>query len=444
MEFKGFQIFQKKKRVPGTVCPVPWLNLSIDVDGSTRPCCKFTHQSADSRYKFANLKNSGLKEVWNSDAMTRLRKDFLSGKKPKECNACWNEESAGIKSYRQTFLDGRTTKKVDFADIKPNSPVTLDLKLSNVCNLKCRICGPVASSLWLKEELSQSNNLGHEFRSYIEENRNYFLSKKVTDTEENKSTLLRWLGNIDHVEVTGGEPLLSPENRWLLDALVKEGRANEISLLYNTNATIFDQHTIDQWKRFKKVTVCLSIDDVGTRFEYQRSPGNWEEVQQNVKRYLEVSAQNIEPIIFCSVSNFNIYYLPEYLEWIDTLPGKPQVYFNYVHYDRHFCIQLMPAPLKKEVERKLRSEILEKTDSDSVKSQIEDLVNFMNCPPENEADQWKKFIRVTALRDKVRKESFRHVFSELFFQIERLDLNEPVSKLEAVIEKIKGNEPESF
>src|SRR4051812_2511989 len=166
------------KPLPASICPVPWINLSLDVDGTSRPCCKFDHASDRSPYQLANLKDGTLQEVWNSEGMVKLRRDFRDGIKPDECATCWREEDAGTKSYRQTFQDGRTAAAINFDDLTPPAPVTLDVKLTNVCNLKCRICGPVASSLWLKEEIAHPSGEGG-FHTYVLENRSYFLSNKI-------------------------------------------------------------------------------------------------------------------------------------------------------------------------------------------------------------------------------------------------------------------------
>ena len=127
--------------VPSTICPLPWLNLSLDVDGSSRPCCKFAHQSANSPYQMANLAESSLDEVWDGEGMQQLRADFRAGIQPQQCSSCWDEEAAGIRSFRQTYHDDRgITTRPDYNGVPPTQPVALDLKLSNACNLRCRIC----------------------------------------------------------------------------------------------------------------------------------------------------------------------------------------------------------------------------------------------------------------------------------------------------------------
>src|SRR4051794_19666563 len=114
--------------LPRTICPLPWVNLSMDVNGSSRPCCKFAQPSPDSAYQLTNLQDGTLEEVWNGPAMQQLRRDFRAGEQPVECSSCWNEEAAGIPSFRQTYLADRGISAVpDYEDPTPDHPAGLDL-----------------------------------------------------------------------------------------------------------------------------------------------------------------------------------------------------------------------------------------------------------------------------------------------------------------------------
>ena len=80
-------------------------------------------------------------------------------------------EAAGIPSFRQTYVRDRGIHTTpDYDDVTPDHPVALDLKLTNACNLKCRICGPVASSLWLRGALRG----GEHADPHLVENKDYF------------------------------------------------------------------------------------------------------------------------------------------------------------------------------------------------------------------------------------------------------------------------------
>jgi radical SAM protein with 4Fe4S-binding SPASM domain len=406
------------KPLPDSICAVPWINLSLDVDGSSRPCCKFEHASDRSPYQLANLKDGTLADVWNSDGMVKLRRDFRNGVKPAECATCWREEDAGVRSYRQTFEEGRTTGVVDFDDLTPAAPVTLDVKLTNVCNLKCRICGPVASSLWLKEELAHPGE-DAGFTAYVAENRDYFLSNKITGDPVNRDIFRAWIPHLEHIEMTGGEPLLSPENRAVVDMIVGEDAAHRVSLLLNTNVTIFDDRLVRQWQRFKSVKVCLSLDDIGRRFEYQRAPARWEDVRRNTLRYAEVASSQLRLYAFCSVNVFNVWYLPEYVAWLsDPALRTLELRLNYVHSPRSFCVQVLPEPVKRAVTARLTSRIVKAGYSGLVTRQIQGVIDFMNESAEGREAQWPLFLAETARRDAIRGEGFAAVFPELQDQLE--------------------------
>ena len=91
------------------------------------------------------------KDRWNHPALADLRNKFLAGEKPTECKRCWDEEDAGINSKRISFAEHFSGDDT-IPDTLFTDPVTekniqyVDLKLGNVCNLKCRICNSMSSS----------------------------------------------------------------------------------------------------------------------------------------------------------------------------------------------------------------------------------------------------------------------------------------------------------
>lgn len=408
--------------VPETICPLPWLNLSMDVNGSSRPCCKFAQPSADSAYQLTNLRDGGLEQVWNGEAMQRLRRDFRAGEQPGECSSCWNEESAGIPSFRQTYLAHRgISTPPDYDDVTPDHPAALDLKLTNACNLKCRICGPVASSLWLREELSIS---GDHPDPYLVDNKDYFRANKITHDADNLATFRRWLPHLDHLELTGGEPMLSRENREILELIVAEGRPDRMTLLLTTNAAVVDERILELLPAFAKVVLTLSIDDIGPRFEYERAPGRWPDTEAIVDRYAAMASSRLQVSINCSVSPFNVWYLPELVEWLAGRPGLEGVHLNLnlVHYPRHYCIQVLPRPLKDAVARRLGELLVDRPEAcpPGVVEQIAEVIGFMDGGGDDEAEEWEQCLRVTRHRDEVRGEHLEATFPEFADQIARL------------------------
>ena len=132
------------------MCALPWMSIETTALGEFRPCClaeESITKPDGSLYKVAN--GDTIQDAFDSEYMEQLRNDFLQGKKPDTCKKCWALESAGGYSKRMISNDKfkYTDKKLKF----------LDLKLGNICNLKCRICGVWSSSKWAQEEIDLGN-----------------------------------------------------------------------------------------------------------------------------------------------------------------------------------------------------------------------------------------------------------------------------------------------
>ena len=135
--------------VPEHFCILPWINQEARTNGEIGVCCVMQETAPG-----INLADGHtLKDVWNSDWLSDLKKDFLAGKKPESCYNCWNEEDAGIESKRKRELKKFAHHIDSIEDI--TRPKSMDLKLGNICNSKCRICTSFASSQWVPEELER-------------------------------------------------------------------------------------------------------------------------------------------------------------------------------------------------------------------------------------------------------------------------------------------------
>lgn len=377
---------------PETFCTLPWVNLSTDVNGSLRPCCKFAQPEASNEYQLPNMKEGTLDILWNDQRFQALRQAFLDGKKPKECQSCWDEEAAGMPSFRVQWAKDKkiNTDDVIFTPIATQGPRAMDLKLNNVCNLKCRICGPQASSTFLKEYQER-------FNIKIEDG-SYWLSNKILETA-NEAVILQWAQDLIHLEVTGGEPMASPENIKVLELLINSGRAEHISILLNTNGTLYNKKFLDLLVKFKEITLCISVDDLGERLEYERYPTEWNTVQDNIKKFIELKKQhsNLFLTLCPTVSVFNVYYLPEYLQWSQSM--NMFTYFNILHYPPSHSIKNLPDKLKEIVSFRL-----DKPEFNIVK-------NFLHLTADDQ-NLIKEFINKNTELDNFREQQFKITFGQ--------------------------------
>lgn len=382
----------------GTFCVLPWINLSTDVNGSIRPCCKFAQPHSDNEYQMPNMKETNLANLWNDEKIKRLRQAFIDGKRPKECQSCWNEEAAGIPSFRKEFVRLKNITISDELDFSSSSvtqsPITIDLKLNNVCNLKCRICGPQASSTFNKE-FKQTYNVSLADSSY-------WMANKIIGTE-NELIFKYWLNNIKHLEITGGEPFASVENIEILQLCVDNKVSDKISLVINTNGTYYRENFISLLDNFKQVTLILSIDDIFERFEYQRYPASWDTIHQNLYQFINLSKKNsnIKLGISCTVSSFNVFYLDEFLSWYSYYIDDIFLLFNILHYPLHQSIKYLPDDVKHLLIEKFKND-----------KRLESILNFLS-PGFTEDDlKFIKFLSEVERLDIVRQQKFDDVFQD--------------------------------
>ena len=181
----------------------------------------------------------------------------------------------------------------------------------------------------------------------------------------------------------------------MLQGLVDRGVAGNIEIHYNTNGTQYPEDADAIWRHFKLVEIAFSIDDVGERFEYQRSNAVWKEVCRNIGWFktLREHYSNIRLQVCTTVNVFNVYYIEEVANWIES-QGFDFVYWNMMHDAYYFSISTLPESAKQAIAEKLQSaNVTEKT-----KQEFAQIIEFMNNGPSNDG-----FILKMKVRDLDRK-----------------------------------------
>jgi MoaA/NifB/PqqE/SkfB family radical SAM enzyme len=355
-------------------CVLPWVSLETSPVGTVRPCCLAEEELMDNAGEKFDLATAEFAAIQNSHSMRRLRQQFLDGKQPETCRKCWREESAGRTSKRMHTLDRLKHMLADETDwtIDAKPLMFLDLKLGNICNLKCRICGSWSSSTFAAEELANLNP-GEDRKT----NHHYQMLRQGAWPRENPrfwAEIAQVSDQIEYIEFTGGEPFMIQEHFDLLQGLIDRGLAGGIEIHYNTNGTQYPESAPTIWQHFKLVEIAVSIDDVGARFEYQRSGAVWSEVQANIERFRQLRAEhsNISLQVCSTVNVFNVLYLPELAAW-NSAQGFDYVYWNIMHEAYYFSISTLPERAKRDIITQLRTS---GSDSDAA-PEFERIISFM-------------------------------------------------------------------
>ena len=333
-------------------CVLPWVSLETSPIGTVRPCCLAEEEIIDiNGNKFNLAKSAELADIQDSNYMRGLRKQFLRAEQPDTCKKCWAEEDAGRTSKRMHTLDRLEHLIPDDEWTQDPKPLMfLDLKLGNICNLKCRICGSWSSSTFAVEELESVKDKKSSFHySMIKQGRwaqdNNHFWQEISDIAH----------QIRYIEFTGGEPFMIKEHFQFLERIVDMRIAGQIEIHYNTNGTQFPEEAENIWQHFKTVEIAFSIDDVGPRFEYQRANAVWSEVEYNIARFMAMRDRhlNIQLQACITVNAFNVMYLEDVANWADQ-QGFNFVYWNMLHTARYLSISALPNSVKFITEQQLQ------------------------------------------------------------------------------------------
>jgi hypothetical protein len=133
----------------------------------------------------------------------------------------------------------------------------------------------------------------------------------------------------------------------LLKFAADNGYADNIEIHYNTNGTHFPEEFIDTWRQFRKVEIAFSIDNVGERFEYERSGARWDEVQANIQRFHDMKQTwpRLRTQVCMTINVQNVLYLEELCRWV-ILQNFDYDYFNMMHDPKHMNIGSMTEAAK--------------------------------------------------------------------------------------------------
>ena len=399
-----------------TFCILPWVHTHLNTEGDVFPCCISWDTSRKARVGW--IKDYTLEELFNNDFMKQLRLDMLNGVKREDvCSSCISREASGFSSPRQSYNN-------DFAhDVENVESITQpdgyvvpvikswDVRFSNQCNLKCRSCGTLFSSLWAQENKDNRNT--------------------ITPVDFNvRDPLEHQYQNVEKIYFAGGEPLIMPEHFRTLQQLIDRGRADKIEIIYNSNMTVlnYNQHNLlDYWVKFKKITIGASIDAMGPRAEYIRHRIPWKNIEQNLRKLIEYTKEhnNIDFYYSPTVGILNIHHLCDMHQYLwnnNLMKYIDSILFNILLYPEHYNCRILPANIKDEISKKIDSHIDWLKANNASSNTIDQYTNlkvYLN-EESDKADLLKVFYSKTIALDEKRNENLEKTFpeyAEMFTQL---------------------------
>lgn len=371
-----------------TFCILPFLHLYSDPKGEVKPCC--ISKGFDNPL---NLKNSTISEVFNSSQMKDLRKDMLNNIRNKVCMGCYDREDSTGQSPRITYNDS-VGNLWEIPEIYEDFSVPLDfqyidLRFSNLCNFKCRMCAHDFSSNWY-EDSTLVRNWDNPNPKVI----------KISDTIIDE--LSPYLSKLKNIYFAGGEPLLMPEHFNLLSYLYdntkidKHTNKRNVSIHYNTNLSVIkydEKNLIELWKGFIKVYLSISCDGYGKVGEYQRTGLNWIQFEKNlniIKKYatpanIFEALSDINYGFQYTTTIMNVYHIFDFIDYMldkNHITNSNQIDFYYAWAPYEFSLQNLPLLEKEKVINFLTEKI--NNYSDKTINELNRIIEFVKMDVQTE------------------------------------------------------------
>jgi len=407
-----------------TFCIMPWVHISTTTNGEFRLCCRSK--------RMWDIKNIGVKDLWNHSKYKTVRNNLALGVRDSHCTACWNMEDKGITSLRQSqnferVKDyGHLVDEWDKTYLVPWDIPIVEFKLSNLCNLKCRMCWPKDSTPWMQDWSAIEHIHDETERNYINEiiESNNLDKKPIMNLFESNGEFVKdieeLLPTIREFEFAGGEPLMDPLH---FNFIEKIPQPNKVILKYSTNLTDLEakkgRNVVDIWKNYKAVRLTISVDGFDELNAYIRHGSDWSAIKNNIAYVKQELGSKLDYIkASTTISALNVEYLVETMEAISE-DFDVKWHTSRLQWPAFLHANVLPIDRLERAKEKILVKIptIEEDNITNInnKRHLLDAVAWIDeAINKNKHDElYGKFVEFNDTLDKKRKESLKEVLRDL-------------------------------
>ena len=348
-------------------CYAPWHSILVRFNGDIVPDGVYTK-------RYGNVLESSLNTVLNAFTASYTKDSMRMGQLPPECEQCRLKEATVGHSRRLFFrdilnpmLEGTNydyTK--NFHDI-----MFLEFNMSNICNLKCRMCDGINSSAWVKDDLKLAENGNPYFRRI--DNPEFGYTNKSEQIIERLFEDPTPFMNLRYLSIKGGEPYMEPANKTILKKFIDLGIAKNVTLDWTTNGTIVDEEVHELAKQYGHTKWTVSVEGTDGLYEYIRGGKNFTfaQLNENLKHY------NFDRVIIAvTVMAYNIAHLGKIQTWYDKVKQDHwSIYFNnVVAQPAYLNPRILPNDILDKIDFKLPN--INYTQDDLLSKHVDLFVNY--------------------------------------------------------------------
>jgi hypothetical protein len=396
-------------------CILPWIHFHAWPDGRVMPCCV-----ADSSKPVAIInENESIISMMNSDKYKKMRVAMLKDEPLEACQRCYDLELTGTWTLRQSHNTNQGVKILpeinatkEDGSIEDFKMRYMDIRFSNICNMKCRSCGPSCSSLWAQEYKDRYGEARLKNKFGIEE-----IVVSNNQSGEFFEKLKPYLHDVNEVYFAGGEALITQEHYDCLDYWIKHGLTNKVHLTYTTNFSSLkfkDKDLVGYWKKFPQLTIWASLDAEGALAETMRKGTDWDRIVNNI-RYLKNVLPHAKFQITPTISIWNVFNFPDFFDYMIAegfidLKSAPR--FNTATNPWYANIMILPESVKQRLTKKYLDYAKKYSSNKAVADGFYMIKHSLNSGDENKGGI-QEFIKFNDELDQIRNERLLDVVPEL-------------------------------
>jgi hypothetical protein len=373
------------------VAAMAWTKKSGPV--SVLPCCNMSDPANMDPMKLVKyLKevdgNFTPDDIFYGKEFTELRESMIRGEKHPACNICWKEEETSKFSKRLSNPNWNDEIDIDNPSIK-----SIDAKMDEHCNLRCRMCNPNSSNkLRIDQTYFHNNNMSYMI------NENKMWGWEITDKQplnSNPNDIIHFnednlfykslitQKNLIKIKASGGEPMMSDFwKNWIDEILKDKEYASKMEILVHTNATKFTDENIERLLQFKKITALCSIDATDKCYEYIRYPMTWDALNNSLTKFIKViPAEKLQLLQLSSVfSIYSAFDIENFVNWSINMfkisnTNQLSLWFDHVYpFDGNLSVKWLPNELLLELVDVIEKSIILIKNTPDVHSNLEGLV----------------------------------------------------------------------
>lgn len=355
--------------LPSHFCTIPWSSIEIDNLGYYRVCCVSNSKKNNNGLgknengEWKHVLKDNIMESLDSDIHREIRNAQLAGEHHSNCSTCWIRDAASVdknmskgrRIWHSVYINHKTGNTFPVwedvqkdPDLWRKGPVSLDLKLGNLCNLACAHCDPINSSqwvdIWANASIPAIKGKDNVLVNFQKKSNNKF---KIQET--NWMNDPRWESQfkilapqLTHIYITGGEPMLVPWHLRMLEYLTNTGLSNNIVLEYDTNMTVINNKIVNYFEQFKEVDFRASIDGMEETYNWVRYPGNWNTVSSNILKYKKF----LSTVTGCAMP-YNAWNVVDVEKWAAN--NGVNSAWRFINSPSHLNLQFFPKLMKEEL-----------------------------------------------------------------------------------------------